>query len=205
MARIRCFFLEHTGRVQVYLRRYQSSLNHTECPDHGYHDAQTSLGEEPEERSERGYISNGTKSMLPHDDPRWPIACSCGYTFQEHDHWQRNVDSLYQRTDTQEETTIRNAPVGAMWDAWWMNDFCQPQGKHNLAVKTPGGDWMIDSQASNCTMKDDRMQEHHHCWVRTGEPPDVTAGKDGVTCGAGAGSIQCGSYHGFLRGGWLED
>jgi hypothetical protein len=39
--------------------------------------------------------------------------------------------------------------------------------------------------------------------VRHGEAPNITVDKNGVTCGAGAGSIQCGSYHGFLRNGEL--
>lgn len=69
-----------------------------------------------------------------------------------------------------------------------------------LAVITPGGTWIIDSRASNCTMPDDNR---HSCWVRHGEPPNVTVDKNGVTCQAGAGSIQSGDYHGFLRGGVL--
>jgi len=61
--------------------------------------------------------------------------------------------------------------------------------------------WDIDSRAGNCALKDDRL---HRCWVRTGEPPDVTVGKSGgPTCAAGAGSIQGGDWHGFLRNGEL--
>jgi hypothetical protein len=41
----------------------------------------------------------------------------------------------------------------------------------------------------------------HKCWVRHGEPPNHTVDKRGNTCGAGAGSILSGSYHGFLRDG----
>ncbi len=71
------------------------------------------------------------------------------------------------------------------------------------AILPTGAHWNIDSRASNCTMKDDRT---HRCWVRTGEPPMVTAGKHGHTCAAGAGSIwadQGGEqeYHGFLQNG----
>lgn len=69
-----------------------------------------------------------------------------------------------------------------------------------LWVQTPGGGWCIDSRASNCTMPYDY---DHRCWVRHGEPPAITVDKAGVTCQAGAGSIQCGSYHGFLRDGAL--
>lgn len=52
----------------------------------------------------------------------------------------------------------------------------------------------------NCTMPYDY---EHRCWVRHGEPPAITVDKQGHTCAAGAGSIQCGSYHGFLEDGAL--
>lgn len=211
MARIKCFMLEPTGRVRVKLRRYRntSADPETHCSfngNDGYHDASTPIGEEPEELSKEGYIQNGLKSVS-HDDPRWPNQCQCGYTFRENDEWQRFVEEIYQRADTGEEMVIREAPVGAMWYAPWLDRFHVPQDdRGNLMVKTPGGDWDIDSQCSNCTMKDDRRQERHHCWILHGEPPNVTADKQGgPTCAAGAGSIQCGSYHGFLRSGFLED
>ncbi len=60
--------------------------------------------------------------------------------------------------------------------------------------------WNVDSRASNCSMPYDY---EHRCWVRTGEPPNVTAGKDGPTCSAGAGSIQAHEWHGFLLNGEL--
>ena len=75
-----------------------------------------------------------------------------------------------------------------------------------LVVVTPAGPWFVDSRASNCTRKDDN---EHRCWVREGVPPNVTAGKGGNTCAAGAGSIMMNNgkihYHGFLRGGYLEE
>lgn len=210
MVRIRCFLLEPTERVRVRLRRYSNKGG--PCPlvpgTYSYHTAFSHLvSEEPAERSEEGYIQNGIRPREPKDDPRWPQECACGgYTFTDEDEWDRFTEQIYRRADTGEETTIRDAPPGAMWEAWWLDQFYVPQGPHCLAVKTPGGEWTIDGQARNCGMPDDHRQEHHHCWVRTGTPPDVTVGKDGgPTCSAGAGSIQCGNYHGFLRGGFLED
>lgn len=68
-----------------------------------------------------------------------------------------------------------------------------------LHVICPNGEhWNIDGRASNCTMPKDK---EHRCWVRTGEPPNITVGKGGHTCSAGAGSIHAGNYHGFLRNG----
>lgn len=45
----------------------------------------------------------------------------------------------------------------------------------------------------------------HKCWVRHGTPPRVTVDKDGLTCGAGAGSIAVPGYHGHLQNGYLTD
>jgi hypothetical protein len=74
-----------------------------------------------------------------------------------------------------------------------------PPCTQHLYVVTPGGHWWdIDGRASNCTMKDDKQ---HRCWVRHGEPPNVTVDKAGLTCKAGAGSIKVDGYHGFLRNG----
>jgi hypothetical protein len=76
--------------------------------------------------------------------------------------------------------------------------FLFTSGPH-LHVICPGfGQWNIDSRASNCTMPYDY---EHRCWIRHGEPPVITVDKNGLTCEAGAGSIQCGKYHGFLRDG----
>jgi hypothetical protein len=74
----------------------------------------------------------------------------------------------------------------------------------HLNARVPNGDhWDITSRASNCTMKNDRQ---HRCWVLHGRPEDGTVHVDkaGVTCQAGAGSIQTGSWHGFLHNGqWV--
>lgn len=114
---------------------------------------------------------------------------------------------VWRRTDTGEEFEYLSAvPVGGMWFADWYGDsFCKPQLEHVLIVKTPGGDWVVDGQSSNCTIPDDRKQERHHCWIIEGKLPNITVSKNGITCQAGGGSILIGSYHGFLRNGYLEE
>lgn len=206
MSRIACFFLQETNDVSVYLRRYTTTFKEGTCPLHnGYHNASIHIENEPVERSTRGYINNSGKPGPAHNDPRWPMSCACGYVFSEEDEWQRDTHLLYKRLDTGEEIILRNAPSGAMWYAWWFDDMYKPQLEHCLVVKTPGNrDWIIDGQASNCTIPDDKMQEKHHCWVLHGEPPNVTIDKQGTTCSAGAGSVQSGNWHGFLRNGFLE-
>lgn len=101
------------------------------------------------------------------------------------------------------EIIPRHLPAGAMYFAnqEWAESVGNlgPDGK-SLFIQTPSGPWHIDGRASNCT----RRGEVHHCWVRHGEPPNVTVDKDGETCGCGC-SIAIDTYHGFLRNGHLED
>jgi hypothetical protein len=75
-------------------------------------------------------------------------------------------------------------------------------GRHLMVVLPNGISWDVDSRASNCDKQDDTT---HRCWVRKGNPETepVTAGKDGPTCTAGAGSIASGDYHGYLQAGIL--
>ena len=125
--------------------------------------------------------------------------------------------TYWRRVDTGEvQKHIRDFPIGAMWRASWLmsEQRKSPDGwqlfdwdwdnlfEGPLHVKTPGGDWNIDSRASNCTRPDDRT---HRCWCRHGEPPNLHVDKAGDTCSAGAGSIICGNYHGFLHHGYLTD
>lgn len=74
------------------------------------------------------------------------------------------------------------------------------KGKHLIVVTPDNHHWNVDSRARNCTIPEDRI---HRCWIAHGEPPNVTVDKNGLTCNAGAGSIQTASWHGFLRNGQL--
>ena len=132
-------------------------------------------------------------------DERKPCECGCGEMLG-------GERKLYRRSDTGELVTLAEAPAGAMWDLSWYAGTPYhrpgPDGIH-LAVRTPGGTWDVESRASNCTMPNDDV---HRCWVRHGDPrrPEtVHVDKSGVTCGAGAGSILRGGYHGFLHNGEL--
>ena len=197
---VRCFLLEETGRARLGLRRYRGS-SHGGCPTlFGYHHAIAYIGETPTEiGADRVRSYPQRPERPPRDDPRWPARCACGEPFAADDEWQLWTEAIYRRADTGEDVTLRDAPPGAMWDAWWLADlFAGPDGRC-LMVKLPNGhDWCIDGRASNCTLPDDRA---HRCWVRHGTPPAVTVDKNGHTCAAGAGSILSGSYHGFLRDG----
>ena len=80
-------------------------------------------------------------------------------------------------------------------------------GKHLICICPSKSNydhpWDIDGRASNCTMKEDRL---HRCWVRHGDPAvpgQLHVDKKGLTCAAGAGSIQTHDWHGFLHNGEL--
>ncbi len=117
---------------------------------------------------------------------------------------------VWRRLDTGAEYfSCAQVPPGAMWYADWLlgvdgEPYMGPDG-HSLVVKLPNGnEWMIDGLCANCTDPQDALRGGHKCWIRHGTPPRITVDKQGKTCGAGAGSIQCGDYHGFLRNGVFE-
>jgi hypothetical protein len=204
---VKCFFIEPAGRLRRSLRRY--SRSHGDCPampgEHGYHNASVPF-DDVEDPDPRGTYSASEEDAPARDDPRWPRTCACGYTFTQDDNYQLSAERVYQRADTGEEFPLRDAPPGAMWDAWWMADYPGRRGSdgRSLMVKLPNGnEWHIDGPANNCTDKEGSLRGDHKCWVRHGEPPNLTVDKNGVTCAAGAGSILSGNWHGFLRNGEL--
>lgn len=189
-----CFLLTPTNRYRRELRRY--ARRDERCTTRTWiHDASVVVGVETHATAPR----TGLDELVDRADPRWPRACACGYVFTDDDAWQVRVENVYTRSDGGPETTLHDAPAGAIWDAWWWPDDDKVDGKF-LVVRLPNGrDWAIDSVASNCT----RPGEKHQCWVRHGDAPRLTVDKDGDTCAAGAGSILAGDYHGFLRDGVL--
>lgn len=75
-------------------------------------------------------------------------------------------------------------------------------GRHFIVVLPNGAHWHAGFRASNCGRPDDKT---HRCWVVLGELPNITIDKNGDTCPAGAGSILCGGWHGFIRNGELVE
>lgn len=145
---------------------------------------------------EKDTDGDATLSTIALDDPRWPTHCSCGYEFQPSAAKQEFHTRLYRRSDNGELTTIRNAPVGALYDSGVFRD--SPEYNRNgagmcLVLKTPAGEWMIDGPANNGPG-----------WTRTGTPPNLV-----VRPSIGIGSPQ--RMHGWLGGeqgkgdepGWL--
>ncbi len=183
-----CFWLEPTDRERCWLRGFTLAAD-GECPTHPKwgHDAQVQI--------EDGILiqtPQGLKSAVcewPHEDPRWPTQCSCGYVFQAADQWQLFRLTIYRRPDTGAEYTLRDAPAGGMWDARWMpkgmRSRLAPDDGLQLMCKVPGGhDWHIDGPSSNGPG-----------WSRQGKPPEITAFP----------SISAPNYHGWLAKGILSD
>jgi hypothetical protein len=114
-------------------------------------------------------------------------------------------------SSTDEIVGAENLPIGALYAA--DRSHCKnknqwpPAGYDGLAVVCVcvGHHWYIDSRASNCTLPQDM---EHRCWVRHGTVGDrITVDKNGLTCGAGAGSFFMGMndmWHGFLRNGIMS-
>jgi hypothetical protein len=203
---VKCFMVTETNRFRASLRRFVYS-SQAKCPGPStYHNADgPELGILEGIRDEDGFWNLTrleAKHRPPKDDPRWPVKCdSCDYRFTDADEWQVFSDHIYV-DETGKEHSLRDATPGMMWDAFWTDESDKgPDGKCLIVICPNGRQWMIDGPASNCTMKNDTgpYGVAHRCWTRIGTPPLIQVGKQfGKTCGAGAGSIQAGNYHGFL-------
>lgn len=232
MSTIPCFLVKPTNWCMLYARRYSNEFECGEFKT--YHNSMVAIGHKPIELTERGYRISPDVPSIPADSPLWEQKCSkCEYVFTEQDPGDPFTDRMYAQAVSEEQDvshvsldsgfpTISNPgsaivvpvnwwprrelPPGAMYreplyrDMYWANDSEDP-----LLVITPsssgGHVWNIDSRASNCTLPDERF---HRCWVRQGTPPNITVGKNGNTCGAGAGSIAAAGYHGMLENGYLR-
>jgi hypothetical protein len=225
------FWMEPVDRVRVELRRFTfgSSKVCRARSEWGHDaslviidDAPLSAWLEERDQNDRGRRTYRLISpdLVSPDDPRWPQACeACGEPFQADDEWQVNARQLHSGSPDGRLYTLHDCSIGAMWDAWWMSDSHRGPDGIALCVKTPGGDWLVDGQASNCTRTQEvpagdpehptayRFVRSHYCWIRHGDPRtgNVHVDKDGDTCAAGAGSILIGKYHGFLHNGYLTD
>lgn len=216
------FWCEPTGLVRVSLRRFTfgvypetddgNKADHVACPamrvdDRGYQQGHgcslVILESAPRRMSDDGYYLPWPVDEFRED--QWPTTCeACGEACADGWYRQANQDEWY-RADGVGQWTQRDLPVGAMFDASWLRK--GPDGIGLMVVCPPGGlgdHWAVDARASNCGLSDD---DDHYCWCRHGNPRSepVTVDKECVTCVAGAGSIQTGSWHGFLRSGQLVE
>lgn len=200
--RVKCFLLKPTQLHRKYLRRYRYSETSQQCGTHYICEAKVLLDEAEYAEDPSTHMADEAERSSYSE---WPKCCArCGTVFSDNDPWQVFYLDVWQRSDTGELITLRDAPAGAIWNAHWMLHGKEEAGDGQyLVVKLPNGnDWAIDSRANNCTMPTDDV---HQCWVRHGEAPEIHVDKNGQTCAAGAGSILSGNYHGFLHHGWLVE
>jgi hypothetical protein len=207
-----CFLVVPTGIERVALRRYKSEFDKAAnkavkiCPampgEGGYHNAETPIGEFPD-----GQFGD----EHPHDDPRWPRSCACGYVFQDEDEWQVFKRDLYRRADGQPGTvTLWDRSPGMMWSTPWYHD---PVGRKrvcnvaDLRARWPRG-VKAESHLSSFYWHDhaekrapltvicpngrewtvDAVSSNGAGWEVRGEPPLITCSP----------SIAVPGYHGWL-------
>lgn len=189
------FFCVETGDVDFYYGRMSRTGGCLGGP--GLHSARKYL---PRMRHEEQPIG-----WPPITDPCWPTKCDlCDFEFTTDNSMPHSgANHIYKRQDTGE--IVERFTVGAVYDQKGYHDYRTGADGRSLVCVVPGGHpWFIDGRANNCTEPTD---DKHRCWVRTGKPEDGTlsVGKGGRTCKAGAGSIDTGQWHGFLRNGKLVD
>jgi hypothetical protein len=199
------FLLTEQPLRRRWLRRLSAGLAKCDICERGYHQAKNLIGDfanDLRKHSNGGKVYPDPPPRSAYElDPRWPMRAACGYIFEATDNWQVFERALYS-TPTGELITLDEAAIGACWDAWWYKRK-GPDGRA-LVVKCPDGyEWAVDQRCRACTLP---TESHHHCWVRHGSPEDgsLHIDKDGLTCGAGAGSIMTGKWHGYLDHGLLR-
>lgn len=148
--------------------------------------------------------------------PRIPCDCGTPLCTKQADgapEFQVHHRRLYQVRGGDRRTTKDTFEPGDMYWAQWypcadhaecIYGWTNCDGRHLMVVLPNGREWDTGSRASNCDLPKDNT---HRCWVRHGDPDRgelVHIDKAGITCTAGAGSIQAGDYHGFLHRGILR-
>lgn len=221
MEPISCYLVEPTGDYTWSLSAYDES--NTVCPNRT-----NKLGHAGE--VDMGVFTKDAGPDYPeYDDPIWPKTChycQCPISYV----MKSGCGSLsgsphYRRLDKPEIILRSPLPPGAMYYNDDETVRLGPDGRSLVVVLPNGNHWYVDSIAGNCTVPckcgklydahnrgqtDCKFQPidegKHRCWVRHGVPRagTVHVDKAGLTCNAGAGSIQSSDWHGFLTNGKLQ-
>lgn len=178
---------EPSGRWQRNLRRYKPGTDGvSNCTAGIYHNANVIVGEIPATEA-----AGAAGDNWPHDDPRWPAACTCGYEFTPEDHWQRIDREVYRLPDGREfvlsPTFGCEIPPGTMIRAGWYDEYAGRPGESWLVILPDGGQWITTQQATG----------GGH-WTVTGTPPLITASPS-------IWHNAPGGWHGWVRAGFLEN
>lgn len=177
-------FIKEIG-TRTYLRRYWDG-----CTNGSIHNAMKFVSDSPE------LITDKEKESVD-SFTEWPTVCDhCGAIAEESVIKQVFRDRLY-------NTESGSPEPGDLYYVGWYPEtmyFDNHKGPMLMGVCPDGSEWNLDSRASNCGSPEDKV---HRCWVKHGSPEDGTihVDKNGLTCNAGAGSIQTRSWHGYLHSG----
>jgi hypothetical protein len=137
-----------------------------------------------------------------HPDAAWPDRCdACAMPSPP------DASRSIERRRLYDTVTGEPEPGDLYWADWFgcderggrcVHGWSNCDGVHLLAVLPSSALFDLDGRAANCNQPHDTI---HRCWVRHGQPPDITVDKRGLTCGAGGGSIFAHDFHGYLRDG----
>lgn len=214
MAHIRCFVLNPTNLVRVWLRRYRGSgMDGHVCPTSktGYHNAEILR----HDRIERDDAHAEERSNL--DRQLWPSVCACGYQFQDDDRCQYFTRSLYVASPgpyAHQDSVAADIPLvttedagpGALMRATWLEEYRHYSALYDnqsWQVKLPTGDfWQIDATASNCDSpcKHCGQPYHSHAKERCTNP-----GRDGLAYTVGAYEDSKPDHRCWVRHGVAPD
>jgi hypothetical protein len=198
----RCFLLRPTDVAFRWLRRHESGdcpLMADAKPEYNFHQAMHRIADGRVAVSREGTFSTDPDTW-PADDARWPRVCGCGHTFADSAARQLFWQTAYADGDGRlwsihptELPGVRRAPPGAMWYADWMPYTKGPDGRC-LVVRCPR--WPDGSGVSDWLPDGPSTTHPAPAWVRTGEPPLVTA-QPSIFVSEPDG------WHGWLRAGEL--
>jgi hypothetical protein len=184
------FIAEATGTCRLSLRRYRSDED-----DQGHwHNASVVIDGDapvtpPKPDGTKPFIDDG---RVPHDDPRWPAACTCGEAFTDDDQWQVNESDWYEGGGQRFTWGSGNwdGPPGAMFRAPWQDDITPDNGLPAWIIFLPNGtywctrdrssgggnkigpQWSVSGTPPRITVNpsiNDQSSRPWHGWIRDGE------------------------------------
>lgn len=227
---MKCFLLNPTDRVAEFLRRYAGS---SQCSVFGYHSVSVYIGDREARPDDAcgDKVDHSDPRWPTHCDCGYEFKENDTWQYRVDALYQRS-DTLELTTLNKAPVgAMWFAPwmsdIPEMTGPDGNTLMVRLPGKHDWIVDGRASN--CDSPCSKCGKPynahvvnglcapipkgENYDQEKHYyhdarphkCWVRHGEAPNIHVDKNGVTCGAGAGSIAVPSYHGFLHNGHLTD
>lgn len=195
MSSINCFWLEPTDKIRRSL--LVIALN-SECKARspGVCRHQIFKSEHPAIPDGHGGVEWIDVPDPAPDSHEWPRRCEfCDEPFSSNAMYSSIQELIYVASDGN-RYTVREAPLGAMWNEPDCIGGSIGADGNCICVKTPGGVWCVDGRS----WKDGKVHNERP-WTRTGTPPKITVHPSIHIKGADEQTI----YHGWLREGVLTE